>query len=123
MIAEVALRTWPQRWSTLLDSLSVLAGPGLTVLEKVVGQQSFANSGDHAPHITGHLVVVLTVFRALAEEANSFGNDLVASRKRDITTAVTESLGLIVPFLSRTLSAAGRIVVERFAQAQGIYLS
>lgn len=115
VIAETALRAWPQRWPTLLDRLSGMAGAGVAEIDRALhtppGQAP-------PPAITGHLAVVLGVFRMLSEEINTFGAALDASRKRDLTVALTESLPLIVPFLATTLNVAGNLIVRATQQPE-----
>ena len=63
IISDVAMREWPQRWTSLTDDLVAAAGMG-----------------------SQHALVTLVVLRTLAENVQTYNDDLPTARKNDLVS-------------------------------------
>eukprot|EP00040_Diaphanoeca_grandis_P029148 m.169906 g.169906 ORF g.169906 m.169906 type:complete len:1224 (-) comp31595_c0_seq1:50-3721(-) len=104
VVAEIALREWPQRWPDLLPLLSHLSTEA--ILQITTPQSS-------PTVLKGHLSIVLSVFHILSEEINDFALNLDKSRKSDLTKGLQESIEMIVPFLAKVMDGLGVIIQQR----------
>ena len=72
IISDVAMREWPQRWTSLTDDLIAAAGMGAQ-----------------------HALVTLIVLRTLAENVQTFSDDLPTARKNDLVSAFMGFISMI----------------------------
>ena len=82
VVAEVAVRAWPQRWPEFMDQLVSLCRMGPTQID-----------------------LVLSVLITLTEEVMEYNAKLTNKRRADLTKGLRASLDDILPFVQQTLSA------------------
>jgi hypothetical protein len=83
LIADVAVREWPQRWPELIEQLLAMAG---------------ADDGG------GSLVfLVCAAIRALVEEVHEFGHTMEPDRRRDLVKSLAECAPDYLAMLASTV--------------------
>jgi exportin-5 len=84
LVAELAKKTWPQHWETFLEDLDLLTQHGPAQVE-----------------------LVLLALRRLAEDLHpqAAGSSLSSLRRREMTAALREQMGVIYQFMIQNLQA------------------